>query len=1269
MKKYNIAQFGTFDLENFGDLLFPNVLEKNLKSRINVENLVLFSPVGGKKPFEDVEVYPIKQFDELNKKYNFDAIILGGGDLLRLDTTVTVEGKYNSDNPSYDLFVLPSIFADKYNIPLIYNAPGAPYPFENAQRSLVKAIAKSAVYFSVRDEKTAQYFREYISEDELPIVISPDSIVDIKSVYEKSELDKRFEKFCTDYAITDSSYIVFQNISAITDENLDVFARELDKISVNKKIVFMPINYVHDDTPVMRAIFDKMNTENKAFVTEHLSPFEMIALLCHCEGYIGSSLHGAVVSMAYGKKACALNLLNLSKLGGIFKYFGIENNLVTSAENISDVFESAVVLDDASLGGLVQKVSDHFDTLCDAIKGENGKYTAKSGFGAEIIDEYFSLVSQYAKDHAAPSVTVYFDNGTGFSESNTIHPKCLFDGEEFSLSIDIPADVRAIRFDPIESCGCILHDFKVMGKRTLEISSNGIDLGSSMVFGGTDPNIVISGFNGLDKLVLSFGFIPFYSDKDNGAWQEVYNCCADVNNDKKALANKLAHTTDLLDAHRISLAQKETEIELTQKHLANVEKILESTNQSLTIEKVEHAKTQFRLEEQLRATQEELLGILEDERKQFEKARNDYEARVLMLNTATNEMSAAIRSKDAHIAWQNSVLDATHNSFCWKCTAPIRGVSMLARKSLPGKLCISLKHNGVKGTIKKIKQRKENKQKLKEMSEDYTITDAVRAEQENTVFTKDMTFSVLVPLYNTPEDFLTEMIDSVRTQTYKKWQLCLADGSDAQHGYVEKIVKKYAKEDKRICYKRLKKNGGISENTNECIKMATGNYIALFDHDDLLHPCALFEVAKAIEEQNADFVYTDENKFRKIGQGFFDPHFKPDFAIDNLRANNYICHFTVFKASLIDIVGGFRKEFDGSQDHDLVLRLTEKAEKIVHIPKILYHWRVSDASVASDPYAKPYTITAGINAVSEHLERCGIKGTVESTTIHPNIYRIKYDIIGKPLISILIPTKDHIDDLKKCIDSICEKSTYDNFEIIIIENNSTETETFKYYEELKNAHKNLKVVVWEHGFNYSAINNFGAQYAKGDYILLLNNDVEVITPEWLEEMLMFAQRSDIGAVGSMLYYPDDTIQHAGVIMGLLTLAGHAFRNAPRGTPGYFGRAGFAQNLSCCTAACLMMPKKVFDEVDGLDETFEVAFNDVDLCMRIREKGYLIVFTPFCELYHYESKSRGLEDTPEKQKRFAGEVERFQKRWRKILDDGDPYYNPNLTLDREDFSYR
>ena len=531
--------------------------------------------------------------------------------------------------------------------------------------------------------------------------------------------------------------------------------------------------------------------------------------------------------------------------------------------------------------------------------------------------------------------------------------------------------------------------------------------------------------------------------------------------------------------------------------------------------------------------------------------------------------------------------------------------------------------------------------------------------------------SIVVPLYNTPHDFLVELLDSVQNQTYRNWELCMVDaGQDADVGA---LVQERARTDSRIRYRKLDSNEGIAGNTNQGFALATGDYIALLDHDDILHPCALWYVAEAIAKQGADFVYTDEVTFEGDIDHLTVYHFKPDYMLDNLRSNNYICHLSVFSAALLAKVGGDeRAEFNGSQDYDLYLRLTEQAEKIVHIPHLLYYWRSSPGSTASDISAKTYCIDAGIAALKAHYARCGV--AVDDVSLipgTPGYYKTDYTIDHPGRVSILIPTCDHIRDLELCVDSIYARTTYPDFELILIENNSKQPETFRAYERMQKEHPdNLKVVTWEgKGFNYSALNNFGEQYATGEYLLLLNNDTEVITPNWLEEMVMYAQQKRVGCVGAKLLYPDDTIQHAGIGFGIGGVAGHLHKYFPAASDGYMGRLNYVQDVYGDTAACLLIRREIYDEMNGLDESYAVAFNDVDFCVRVREAGYTNVFTPFAQLYHYESKSRGTEDNPEKQKRFQGEVLRFQARWGDLLAAGDPCTNPNFDIQREDFTLK
>ena len=538
--------------------------------------------------------------------------------------------------------------------------------------------------------------------------------------------------------------------------------------------------------------------------------------------------------------------------------------------------------------------------------------------------------------------------------------------------------------------------------------------------------------------------------------------------------------------------------------------------------------------------------------------------------------------------------------------------------------------------------------------------------QKHASFAQKPLISIVIPLYCTPLPYLKELIESVRRQSYENWQLCLADGSPDDKA--KEFLEKHYGREKRIVYQKLEENGGISVNTNAAAELAKGEYLMFCDHDDTLEPDALYEIVKAINDTDADVIYTDEDKVSMDGQHYFDPNFKPDFNLFRLRENNYICHIFVVRKSLTDETGMLRSEFDGAQDFDFILRCCEKAKKITHIPRVLYHWRCHMDSTAADPSSKAYAYEAGRKAIREHYQRMGIDAKVDMTE-RPGWYRSHIKIQGNPMVSIIIPNKDHTDDLELCLFSMSRKSTYRNYEVLIVENNSEKEETFEYYKKLPERYPKVRVLTWEKEFNYSAINNFAAEEAQGEYLLFLNNDVEILTPDWIEEMLQNCQQENVAAVGAKLYYPDDTIQHAGVVLGLGGIAGHIMCRASREDPGYFGRMISVQEISAVTAACMMVKKSEFDSVKGFDETFQVAFNDIDLCMKFRAAGKKIVFTPYAELYHYESKSRGLEDTPEKQFRFDKEVKRFQEKWAQQLEMGDPYYSPNLSVTEGDCSLR
>ena len=542
-------------------------------------------------------------------------------------------------------------------------------------------------------------------------------------------------------------------------------------------------------------------------------------------------------------------------------------------------------------------------------------------------------------------------------------------------------------------------------------------------------------------------------------------------------------------------------------------------------------------------------------------------------------------------------------------------------------------------------------------------------QQRKTVFRENIKFSLVVPLYKTDKYLLKALVDSVLAQTYSNWELCLSDGSGADSP-IRSILEEYQKKDPRIKVVFNEKQLQISDNTNAAIGIATGNYIAFADHDDTLAEEAFYQMAKEISQHpEAELIYSDEDIIDIRGNRLF-PHFKPDFNPDYLCCVNYICHLVVVKRTLLDRTGLLRPEYDGSQDFDFLLRCTEHtdSEKIRHIPKILYHWRSHEGSTAGNPDDKPYAVIAGEKALAGHYERMGIKAEVEYTGC-PVVFRTHFVIEGDPKVSILIPNKDHTEDLNKCVTSILDKSTWKNIQIIVIENNSEKEETFHYYEELENRYSQVKVVTWNGPFNYSAINNFGAKYADGDYFLLLNNDTEVITPEWLENMMGYCQREDVGIVGAKLLYPDNTVQHAGVVVGIAGFAGHILTGYDRYATGYLWRLATTQDESAVTGACLMVKRSVFEELHGLDESFAVGLNDIDFCLRARALGKLVVFTPEACLYHYESKSRGLENTPEKKARLQKEVDHFRERYRDFLKKGDPYYNPNLSIVRGDCAFR
>ena len=583
-----------------------------------------------------------------------------------------------------------------------------------------------------------------------------------------------------------------------------------------------------------------------------------------------------------------------------------------------------------------------------------------------------------------------------------------------------------------------------------------------------------------------------------------------------------------------------------------------------------------------------------------------------------------------------------------------------------------MKENGLKALIVKSRHKLQGIDNDYDYGEWYKLTEPSAEElerQRQEKFEFMPRFSIVIPAFKTPERYLSEMLDSIRAQTYQNWEVCVADGSPRGES-VERVLRRYAEKDRRFKYVILRENKGISGNTNAAVDMADGDFIVFADHDDTLTSNALYECAKKLNERpECDVLYSDEDKLDMDGGALFDPHFKPDFNIDLLCSVNYISHLFVVSHDLAASVGGFRAEFDGAQDYDFIFRCTESAREICHVPKVLYHWRCHQDSTASNPESKMYAFDAGARAIMAHYERLGIPALKVEKGVDFGIYHTTFEIQGDPLISVIIPNKDHHMDLDLCVRSIMERATYKNVEFVVVENNSTQEETFDYYEKIQQEFSNVHVVKWEREFNYAAINNFGVTFAKGDYLLFLNNDTELIAENFLEEMLGLCQRKDVGIVGARLLYQDDTIQHAGVVVGFGGIAGHTFIGLHKAENSYFHRAMSTQDYSAVTAACMMSKKEIFHEVGGFSEELAIAFNDIDYCMKVRKLGKLVVYNPYALLYHYESKSRGLEDTPEKVTRFNREIKIFSDKWPDILRDGDPYYNPNLTLRKSNFALR
>lgn len=646
-----------------------------------------------------------------------------------------------------------------------------------------------------------------------------------------------------------------------------------------------------------------------------------------------------------------------------------------------------------------------------------------------------------------------------------------------------------------------------------------------------------------------------------------------------------------------------------------------------------------------------------DVKKKFE-LENDYKAEFLIRfnrDSVTDEniyiCFSTNNMENKYIEINMSGLDASFTT--WGKVAGFLTNSPLRRTAR------FVKNNGIKNIFGKYNSKINGEKDAYDIWREVNMpTDADYTKQRGEKFDYNPLVSISIPLYNTPMEFFEPLMKSIINQTYSNFELCLADGSDDNR--LGRYISEHYPDDNRINYVHLEENLGIAGNTNKALEMATGEYVMLTDHDDLLEVSALYEIIKVLNDDSSiDIVYTDEDLVDASGLIYSNYRFKSDFNLEMLRHLNYICHIFFVRKSIMDEVGGFREEYDGAQDFDMILRCVEKTNKIYHIPKVLYHWRAHEDSTAGNVDSKQYAIDASVNALKAHYDRVGIDAEVEATDIFIMLKTTRA-LQHEPLVSILIPNMDHIEDLDKCIQSIVDKTIYNNYEIIVIENNSTDDETFAYYDRICKEYEFVKVCKWEEEFNYSKINNFGAKYAKGDYYILLNNDIEVIAPDWINRMLGYCEDDSIGAVGAKLLFPDDTVQHCGIVIGVGGFAGHILTEQDVEDVGYFGRLRVQQEVSAVTAACMMVDAKVFKDIGGFDEEFAVALNDVDLCLRIREANKKIILDPNIVMYHYESKSRGYEESADKKARFKKEIKRFRDKWADIIEKGDPYYSPNLT---------
>jgi GT2 family glycosyltransferase/archaellum component FlaC len=821
----------------------------------------------------------------------------------------------------------------------------------------------------------------------------------------------------------------------------------------------------------------------------------------------------------------------------------------------------------------------------------------------------------------------YIDTGAGFSEESCVSVSEQNYGR-CEMKIKLPENAKRLRIDFREESGYLVKNMRAGfgSKAVFPTEMHGVylcDVGYLML--SDDPQFVFN-CSGESEFNLTAELIYVAEPQ---ICRQYINRLSEIS----GLKGKIDEATNKINTLDSNLEKTREELESLKAKLA----ALQAQNAALL-------KTNSELAHHVAG--------LEEANAALEATLEDFKA----LYKAEADKANSLEASLAHVqAMYNSVANAA----CWKMTKPLRVILDLIKKiirKIPilhklarGLKC--LKQNGFRYTMRRIKDKLRHNKETKRVMP--TEEELERQRQESFAF--NVKFSVLVPLYNTNEKYLVEMIESVRAQTYSNWELCLADGSDGEHGYVEEVARRYCQMDERVKYHRLEKNRGISENTNECAGMATGDFLALLDHDDLYDPTALYENARAINETEADVLYSDEDHL-SVGGMHVNPFYKPDFSPDLLRSQMYICHLLVIRRSLFESIGGFDSRFDGSQDYDLMLRLSEATDKIVHIPKVLYNWRECETSTASNPNAKPYAHTAGKNALDAHLKRKFGESAYAEDSDYTFVFDARFGGMEKnPLVSIIMPMKDKWELTENCIESILTKSTYKNYEILILDNRSEQAETFAWFERVQARDSRIRVIKADMEFNWSKLNNFGMYHASGEVYIFLNNDTLIITPDWIERLCENALRDDIGVVGPLLLYEDDTIQHAGVVVGFGGWADHVFKGMQ---PVHFGAPYVSpmvsRNALAVTGACMAISKKTVEKIGGFDERFIICGSDIEMCIRAYQSGLYNKYMATVRLYHLESKSRD-SYIPEIDFKLSYEA------YAPYRENIDPFYNINLDI--------